>query len=93
MKKAIFLTLWFLLSSTVNAETVWCRKFNLGCPTPEEQNQKYLNCKKLSNQTYQEALYTALADSTVWRHSGRSSAQEYAEWRKNFMFSLCMRNT
>jgi hypothetical protein len=93
MKKTVFLILSLLLISAVNAETVWCRKFNLGCATPEEQNQKYLNCKMLSNQSYQEALTAALADSTVWRHSGQSSAQEYAEWRKNFMLSLCMRKT
>jgi hypothetical protein len=93
MKKTVFLILSFLLISAVNAETVWCQKFNLGCPTPEEQKKKYMNCKMLSSQSYQEALTAALADSTVWRHSGQSSAQEYAEWRKNFMLSLCIRKT
>jgi hypothetical protein len=93
MKKSAFLMLCLLLTSASASESVWCRKFNLGCPTPEEQKQKYLNCKMLSSQSYQEALTAALADSTVWRHSGQSSAQEYAEWRKNFMLSLCMRKT
>jgi hypothetical protein len=93
MKKLALLMLCFMLSSAFASESVWCRKFKLGCPTPEEEKQKYLNCKMLSNQSYQEALSAALADSAVWRHSGQSSAQEYAEWRKNFMISLCMRNS
>ena len=92
-RKAGFLLLCLAFGSAYGNETVWCRKFNLGCPTPAEESRKLSNCKMLSNQSYQEALSAALADSTVWRHSGQSSAQEYAEWRKNLMFTLCMRNT
>jgi hypothetical protein len=93
MKRSAFLILCLLLTSVSASETVWCRKFKLGCPTAEEEKQKFLNCKMLSDQSYKEALSAALADSTVWRHNGQSSAQEYAEWRKNAMFSLCIRNT
>ena len=93
MKKTIFIALYLLITSAFAAESVWCRKFNLGCQTPAEEKQKYLNCKMLSDQIYQDALAAALSDSTVWGYNGNRSAQDYAEWRKNFMYSRCMQNT
>lgn len=82
---------FFLTSVAVNAETVWCRKFNLGCPTPEEKSKKMANCQMLANQTYQSALKEAFADPSVWRLGGFSSAQDYAFFRKQNMLQVCLR--
>jgi len=92
-RKTIFVALFLAFGNAFGSETVWCRNFNFGCPTQEEQNRKFQNCKMLSNQSYEEALVKAISDPSIWRLNGHTSAKEYAEWRRNFMLSLCMRNT
>ena len=47
------------------------------------------NCRNLANETYSEALAEAIADPTVWRFAGNTSAQDYANMRKRLMLSIC----
>jgi len=88
------ITLLLLFTSfTSFSETVWCRKFNVGCPTPEENAKKMANCQMLANQTYQTAISEAFADPLVWKLGGYESAQDYANVRKKNMMSICMTKT
>ena len=46
----------------------------------------------LANSSYREGLTEALADDTIWKFAGNTSAQDYAKIRKNLMMSICMKN-
>lgn len=90
MKKLIFCSV-FSVSLPASAQTLWCDVFKLGCPSADRNTLIVENCKMLSNESYKEALSQALADPSVWRLSGHTSAQDYASWRKDFMFQTCLR--
>jgi hypothetical protein len=68
---------------------------NLGCKTTAEKEKifenEFRNCEMLANSTYREGLSEALVDETVWKFAGDSSAQVYANRRKNSMMSICMK--
>lgn len=81
-----------IFSMVTSAETVWCRKFNVLCQTPEEKAQTLANCKMLANESYHEGLTGALADPSIWQLGGYKSAQDYAEKRKQGMLFSCLKN-
>jgi hypothetical protein len=91
--KYVFALACLLASFASISETVWCRKFNVGCPTPEENAKKMANCQMLANQTYQNAISEAFANPQVWKFGGYDSAQDYATVRKNNMLQICMKKT
>jgi hypothetical protein len=91
--KYVFAIACLLASFASISETVWCRKFNVGCPTPEENAKKMSNCQMLANQTYQNAISEAFTNPQVWKLGGFESAQDYASARKKSMLSICMTKT
>ena len=92
--RAAFLMLIFSCSAT--SQTIWCKALNLGCLSNAEKEKIYekelRNCEMLANSSYREGLTEALADDTIWRFAGNTSAQDYAKMRKNLMMSICMKN-
>ena len=93
--KSLVLIFLLTLSQIANSETIWCKALNLGCLTAAEKEKvfekEFRNCEMLANGSYREGLNEALADDTVWKFAGNTSAQDYAKMRKNLMMSICMK--
>lgn len=92
----IFSTLVFIFALTltttdVSAETIWCKSFNLGCPTAEDFQRKYKRCQSIASDSYRQALLEASADPSVWRLQGNRNAEDYAKMRQDLMMNICMR--
>ena len=93
--KILFFIFFLTLSQVAKSETIWCKVLNLGCLTIAEKEKLFdkelRNCEMLANSSYREGLSEALADDTVWKFAGNTSAQDYAKMRKNLMMSICMK--
>ena len=72
------------------AETIWCKKLNLGCPAAEDIAKQSRICKSFSDETYQRNLKDALVDERLWKRQGYSSAHEYANAMSRLVYSRCM---
>ncbi len=77
----------------LGAETVWCRKFNLGCPTEEERSKAIQNCYRLAAQSRQSAYDEVSKDPNAWRLAGARSIEDYATMRQNVMMQICLKNS
>lgn len=93
--KILYFFFFLTLSQVANSETIWCKALNLGCLTTAEKEKlferEFRNCEMLANSSYREGLNEALADDTVWKFAGNTSAQDYAKMRKNLMMNICMK--
>ncbi len=74
-----------------HAETVWCRKFNLGCPSAEDIAKKQRSCEYMAAEVFRSALAAAINDPLVWKLNGDKSAEDHAKGRAQYM--LIRRNT
>jgi|688.fasta_scaffold1406541_2 hypothetical protein len=91
MKKLLtFIFLLFITNSSY-AETIWCRNFNLGCMTQKDKEKELRFCNNLANDTYRQALNTAISDPTIWQFGGFISAEDYADKRYQSMLSRCLK--
>ena len=48
-----------------------------------------LSCKSMAQDSYLEGLEEARRDPTVWQFGGYRSAKDYANARKELMYSIC----
>jgi len=91
--KLIVLTFLIYSSSTVFADTIWCKMFNAGCITEEQLQKQRSYCAQMGNDSYRENLNKAIADPTIWQFAGKENAQDYAAMRKRGMISTCLKNS
>ncbi len=87
----VFLLLLVSISSVSNAETLLCKKFNVGCKTEDQKLKEIRFCKQMANESYIDGLNEALADPSIWQLAGMNSAQDYARMRKSGMESRCLK--
>lgn len=81
-----------LFALPTSAETVWCRNFNLGCPTEKELEKKRRNCYNLALEVRRSSFIEAISDPSVWKLGGYISAEDYAEARMRNMLFTCNKN-
>ena len=81
------------ISSTIHAETIWCKTFKAGCVTEDQKIRHQQYCEQRGNEGYSEAFNRALADPTLWQSAGMRSAQEYAMMVKRNSVSTCLKMT
>jgi hypothetical protein len=98
--KSSFVVLILFFSFFSFAETSFmCSLFNSGCLTKEEkerEKQKIIEketkrCTEFADNSYSEYMENANRNPNTWRYSGKSSAQEYVEWRQRGLMSICMK--
>ncbi len=92
MRTILLILVLGLLASSVSAETVWCRRFNIGCPTPQEIEKAAQRCQQMAQQSREEGYQKAIADPWVWKLDGARSAEDYANMRYRLMMQICMRH-
>jgi len=89
----IALFLWLMPYSQYSfAQTIWCKKLNLGCPTAEDIAKKARVCKSISDEIYQKNLNEGLLNESLWRLQGYSSAHENADAISRVIYRKCMEN-
>jgi hypothetical protein len=81
----------FLFPQMSFAETVWCRKLNIGCPTEADLAKTIRNCEMLANERYSKALTESMVEPSIWQLAGSKSAQDYASTRGELMKEICMK--
>jgi hypothetical protein len=87
------LFLLIIAAPNSNATTIWCKQLNIGCPTHEEIKKAIENCHTLAKQTKEKALIEALAEPSIWRLHGSTSAEDYSIMRQNTMMSICLKKS
>jgi hypothetical protein len=75
------------------AESIFCRKFNLGCSTEKEKQKALEICRDRSNAVYQEWLIKSLADPSIWQLAGSNNAQAYASERSRVYMDICIKTS
>ncbi len=91
MKKLLVIISLIFVTNNSYAETIWCRNFNVGCMTQKDKDKELKFCNNLANDTYREALNTAIADPTIWQFGGFISAEDYADKRYQSMLNRCLK--
>jgi hypothetical protein len=91
--KLLIIVFLILNSSTIFAETIWCKAFNTGCVTDEQKQKQLRFCQQIANEVYAENLEQAIADPTLWQYAGEKSAQSYALMSQRGVVTRCLKKT
>jgi hypothetical protein len=78
------------LTPSVEAKTVWCKNFNLGCPTQEQVEKAIKYCLSYAENSFYDAVDEAIADPTVWQYAGEDSVKDYAEMIAEISMQTCL---
>jgi hypothetical protein len=80
-----------VLPQAAIAETIWCSKLGIGCPSEEDKQRTLKDCENYANQEHRDHLRKAAIDETVWQDAGALSAQDYAKSMWPLFYAACIK--
>ena len=93
MKLRTILIFFILFQQNAFAESVFCRKLNLGCYSEKEKQKALEICRDRASSVYQEWLIKSAADPSIWQLNGSSNAESYALERSRVYMNICIRSS